>query len=55
MTSVHPSLPVAPAGEWFERSGAGGGVTHITEPFVTGTARALVAFCARANAGSRRG
>jgi glyoxylase-like metal-dependent hydrolase (beta-lactamase superfamily II) len=28
------SLPVAPAGTWFERRDAGGGVTHITEPHV---------------------
>jgi len=27
-------LPVAPAGTWFERRDAGGGVTHITEPHV---------------------
>ena len=27
-------LPVAPAGSWFERRDAGGGVTHITEPHV---------------------
>jgi glyoxylase-like metal-dependent hydrolase (beta-lactamase superfamily II) len=34
MSSDHAPLPVAPVGGWFERRDAGGGITHITEPFV---------------------